>query len=189
MSGGKSVRLEVPSGGVYLETTFTITEEVLFATGAPKPTIEAKLVGANTFRVTAKDSTGQPVTTFPKKVSIAITIPDLPDDVSDVGLYYLDAANRLWILIPDAVFGDDIVTFSVDHLTEFAIFHVLGLPPTLPVSFLICDTNKDGKVDILDFNTLMVHWGETVSGNIADCDSDGIVDILDFNLLMVHWTV
>lgn len=51
------------------------------------------------------------------------------------------------------------------------------------------DTNKDGKVDILDFNTLMVHWGETGSGNIADFNNDGKVDIFDFNLLMVNWTI
>ncbi len=51
------------------------------------------------------------------------------------------------------------------------------------------DANKDGKIDILDFNILMVHWGETGTDNIADFNSDGIVDILDFNLLMVNWTI
>ncbi|MFH1990531.1 MAG: dockerin type I domain-containing protein [Patescibacteria group bacterium] len=51
------------------------------------------------------------------------------------------------------------------------------------------DANKDGKIDILDFNMLMIHWGETGTGNIADFNGDGIVDILDFNLLMVNWTI
>ncbi len=50
------------------------------------------------------------------------------------------------------------------------------------------DTNNDGKVDILDFNTLMVNWGGG-AGNRADFNSDNRVDILDFNLLMVNWSL
>ncbi len=49
------------------------------------------------------------------------------------------------------------------------------------------DANKDGKVDVLDFNILMVNWGSTVAGNIADFDNNNKVDIFDFNLLMIHW--
>ena len=51
------------------------------------------------------------------------------------------------------------------------------------------DANNDGKIDVLDFNTLMVHWGSTSVGNVADFNSDGKVDILDFNLLMVNWSL
>ena len=50
------------------------------------------------------------------------------------------------------------------------------------------DANNDDRIDILDFNTLMVNWGSTVVDNIADFDNDGKVDIFDFNLLMIHWT-
>ena len=49
------------------------------------------------------------------------------------------------------------------------------------------DANKDGKIDILDLNILMVHWGET--GGIGDFNGDGKVDILDFQSLMVNWTI
>ncbi|XOB40840.1 MAG: hypothetical protein ACKKMW_02120 [Candidatus Nealsonbacteria bacterium] len=49
------------------------------------------------------------------------------------------------------------------------------------------DTNNDDKIDVLDFNTLMVNWGSTSTNNIADFNSDGKVDIFDFNLLMIHW--
>ncbi len=51
------------------------------------------------------------------------------------------------------------------------------------------DMDKNGKVDIFDFNLLMVHWGETGSGNVADINGDNRVDILDFNSLMIYWTV
>lgn len=50
------------------------------------------------------------------------------------------------------------------------------------------DSNRDGRIDILDFNTLMVNWGRSGAGNIADFDLNGVVDIFDFNLMMVHWT-
>lgn len=49
------------------------------------------------------------------------------------------------------------------------------------------DANKDNKIDVLDFNTLMVNWEITGAGNPADFNGDGTVDILDFNLLMVYW--
>ncbi|MFT5436630.1 MAG: hypothetical protein ACI840_001278 [Ulvibacter sp.] len=49
------------------------------------------------------------------------------------------------------------------------------------------DTNNDGKVDIIDFNTLMVNWGLSTEDNIADFDGSGLVDMLDFNTLMVNW--
>lgn len=49
------------------------------------------------------------------------------------------------------------------------------------------DANNDDKIDILDFNILMINWGSTSANNIADFNSDGKVDIFDFNLLMIHW--
>ncbi|MCX6781628.1 MAG: hypothetical protein NTW66_00680 [Candidatus Magasanikbacteria bacterium] len=49
------------------------------------------------------------------------------------------------------------------------------------------DIVRDGKIDILDFNALMVNWGKNIIGNSADTNQDGLVDILDFNLLMVNW--
>jgi len=52
------------------------------------------------------------------------------------------------------------------------------------------DTNNDGKIDILDFNLLMVRWGIPASTGATqgDFNSDGKVDIFDFNSLMVVWT-
>ncbi len=50
------------------------------------------------------------------------------------------------------------------------------------------DTNQDGKIDIFDFNSLMINWGKKEGNNIADFDNNGQVDIFDFNLLMINWT-
>jgi len=59
---------------------------------------------------------------------------------------------------------------------------------TLSVAAQKADTNNDSKIDILDFNALMVNWGSTSFGNAADFNNDGKVDIFDFNYLMIYWT-
>ncbi len=50
------------------------------------------------------------------------------------------------------------------------------------------DINNDGKVDLTDFNLLIVSWGSTGSGLPADLNNDGVVDLLDFVLLLANWT-
>ena len=59
-------------------------------------------------------------------------------------------------------------------------------PTVAPV--LSGDLNHDGKVDILDFNQLLVQWGMRGSNLAADLNHDGKVDILDFNQLLVTWS-
>lgn len=59
---------------------------------------------------------------------------------------------------------------------------------TLSAEQKVYDTNNDNKIDVLDFNALIVHWGETGSAVVADFDGNGVVDVFDFNSLMVHWT-
>ena len=60
---------------------------------------------------------------------------------------------------------------------------------TLSATAQKVDANKDNKIDVLDFNTLMVNWGNTSVGNVADFNGDGKVDVFDFNLLMINWTL
>lgn len=61
--------------------------------------------------------------------------------------------------------------------------------PTLSVAAQKVDANKDNKIDVLDFNTLMVNWGKTTASNVADFNGDSKVDVFDFNLLMINWTL
>lgn len=58
------------------------------------------------------------------------------------------------------------------------------------------DIQKDGIINILDFNSMMMNWGSTQNlasvvnvFNSADINSDGIVDVLDFNTLMIYWDI
>jgi hypothetical protein len=47
-------------------------------------------------------------------------------------------------------------------------------------------TSVNQTYGINTFNLLMVYWG--TNNTAADLNGDGIVDVLDFNTLMVHWS-
>ncbi|MBU4204605.1 hypothetical protein KKE19_00385 [Patescibacteria group bacterium] len=64
-----------------------------------------------------------------------------------------------------------------------------GITPITPATAKKGDVNNDGKVDIIDFNLLMVNWGNNPTNLAADLNGDGKVDIFDFNILMVNWTI
>ncbi len=51
------------------------------------------------------------------------------------------------------------------------------------------DFNSDGKIDVIDFNILIVNWGSTGAPDktTGDANGDGNVDIFDFNLLIINW--
>ena len=50
------------------------------------------------------------------------------------------------------------------------------------------DATGDGKVDVLDFNSLLIQWGKSGTNLTADLDKNGSVDIFDFNLLLINWS-
>jgi len=62
-------------------------------------------------------------------------------------------------------------------------------PPPLSPEAKKVDANDDERIDILDFNILMINWGSTATGNIADFNKDNKVDVFDFNLLIISWTL
>src|SRR3990167_3477630 len=53
-------------------------------------------------------------------------------------------------------------------------------------SFLPGDLDKDGDVDIFDYNLLITNFGAT-GDNPADIDGDGDVDIFDYNILISNF--
>ena len=46
------------------------------------------------------------------------------------------------------------------------------------------DLNRDGKVDIFDYNLLVQNFGNTTCGNVADIDGNCKVDIFHYNVLV-----
>jgi len=93
-------------------------------------------------------------------------------------------------------------SFSATKASYYATYHTVSSPSGggntggggggggggTPATPKAGDANNDSKVDIMDFNVLMINWGSTSANNPADFNKDGKVDILDFNLLMINWS-
>ena len=52
------------------------------------------------------------------------------------------------------------------------------------------DSNKDGRVNITDFNILLFWWNKTTTQalDIADIDEDKRVDLKDLSIMLFYWT-
>jgi hypothetical protein len=85
---------------------------------------EGDALGGRHFELTATDSNGNPVRKFNNNLNITFSGLPLPSNISGFGVYYYDEALLSWILVPGAIFDQAAgsVNFSVDHLTNFAIF-------------------------------------------------------------------
>ncbi|MCK5123184.1 MAG: DUF5011 domain-containing protein [Candidatus Pacebacteria bacterium] len=116
------VKLEVPKGSIKSTTTFTASEGSLEEENIPKDKIGAFLFNGLVFNVEAVDSSNKAVREFSEDLTITLTVPDLPDDTTDLELYYYDDEKEEWIIITDIEFGDGTISFKVNHLTQFAVF-------------------------------------------------------------------
>lgn len=170
----------------------------------------AVIAGNNLLNAFEIDITGDNL-----NISVTITYDDTGIDESTVKPYKFDGT---WVPINgySQNTSANTITFSISSAqTPYAVFGessapsapaeettspssggggggAVSTPPVTPIPLSEAakkmDTNQDGKIDILDFNSLMVNWGREETGNIADFDGNGKVDIFDFNLLMIYWT-
>ncbi len=143
-------------------------------------------------------------------ISVTMSYNDNDIDENTIAPYYFDGTN--WVEITSFTIDKsaNTVTFEIEPGgTPYAVFGTpstpapstggggggggtTSIPPATPISLSEAakkmDTNLDDRIDVLDFNSLMVNWGREEGGNIADFDDNGRVDIFDFNLLMIYWT-
>lgn len=72
----------------------------------------------------------------------------------------------------------------------------VALPPVgKKFNFSIClntktgDIDKNGKIDIYDYNIFLINFGKTESASVSLCDlnSDAKIDIFDFNILVANF--
>jgi len=56
--------------------------------------------------------------------------------------------------------------------------------PTVSITVIAGDLNKDGVVDAQDLNLFFSLWGD----ESTDLNGDGVVNALDFNILMMNWS-
>lgn len=60
-------------------------------------------------------------------------------------------------------------------------------PTPTPIPGISEDLDKDGDVDIFDYNVLIENFGATSCGNVADIDGNCKVDIFDYNTLVENF--
>lgn len=134
-TSGTKVELTVPTGAVSGSTTFTASAGSLTSDLTPANTTGAFMVGSTVFNITAV-SNGSSVRNFSGNLSITLTVPDLPAETTNLGVYYFNDTTKTWTLVPGASFDavNGKVTFQVNHLTKFAIMKVTGTPATLAVT-------------------------------------------------------
>ena len=77
----------------------------------------------------------------------------MPKNRTRVGVYYLDAVQRVWRLIPEALITNDGVVITTDHLTDFVIFDGTGLPPL--ISAVAAALGFDGLPETLPAGSAM----------------------------------
>ncbi len=114
--------LYVPDNNLSGTTTFFIDEIASDSTNSFYILKDTKLVNGSFYDIYALDKKGNFIHFFQKP--IRITLPISKDQIGqkNLRLYWLNEVNWKWVLIPDAIFSGDKVTFEVDHLTKFAIF-------------------------------------------------------------------
>ena len=122
LNNKNKVKVEIPKGSIKSTTTFTASEGSLEENDIPKDKVGAFLFNGLAFNINAVDSNKKAVREFSEDLTITLTIPDLPDDTTSLELYYYDDESKKWIIITGVVFGDNTITFKVNHLTQFAVF-------------------------------------------------------------------
>ena len=112
-ANGLQARLVVSPNSFVGNVTFRIAE-------GP----EGNALGGSHFALTATDSNGNPVRNFNNNLNITFSGLPLSNNVSGLGVYYYDEALLSWVLVPGAIFDQagGSVNFSVNHLTNFAVF-------------------------------------------------------------------
>jgi hypothetical protein len=129
-------------------------------------------------------------------ISVTMHYDDANIDENTIKPYRFNGTNWVAIIPFTRDTSANTLTFSIAAAaTPYAIFgspaatppssggggggggggYVPPVSNTLSAGAQKVDFNKDNKIDILDFNALMVNWGEA--------------SLFDFNLLMINWTI
>ncbi|MBI2450819.1 MAG: hypothetical protein HYV52_00555 [Parcubacteria group bacterium] len=135
LTDGKTIRVEVPSNVIATDELTIIASERPASVDVSVSTVV--VLGEVLFNVVARDSAGNLIHTFLKPIQITLTIPNSLQGRSDLGVYYFDEGQGLWVKISDAVFSGNSAIFSVNHLTLFGIFSASDLPSFLQPFFSI----------------------------------------------------
>ncbi|MBU2416588.1 hypothetical protein KKA89_01170 [Patescibacteria group bacterium] len=123
-----TVKLSAPKEAVKDQTTFNISISAINANQKLDNTTGAFIIGDKVFNINAKDIKNNVVNNFNKDLTITITLPEMPADVSSLGVYWFNNSDSQWVLVPGATFDsvNNTAIFSVNHLTAFAVINGNG---------------------------------------------------------------
>lgn len=130
-----SIKLNVLEDSVATKTDFSISS---FAVGSLKPITNLE-TASNIFEITGINSNGLINNALGKDASVVITYPNLTSDLAGVGLYYYDSINKKWILISDAVFSNNTISFTTKNLGKFAVLK--STDKTIVKEFVVISSN------------------------------------------------
>jgi hypothetical protein len=124
LSDGSKVEIAILSGTVSAQTTISVVGAAIGNNLAPAQSAGITMVSSQVFDIKAVDTSNKAVSSFSKPLTITLTIPNLPSNTSNLGVYYFNETSTAWVLVPGAVFDtvNKKVSFSVNHLTDFAVF-------------------------------------------------------------------
>lgn len=116
------VVVEVPAAAVNKKMSLSITVSPAPATQINPPIPDGFLLNGAFYDIVVHDANGNEVHSFSPPIRITLPLPANLRNIRRLGVYWYDLSRKTWNKIPDAQFFDDHVTFSVGHLTRFAIF-------------------------------------------------------------------
>jgi hypothetical protein len=127
MTNNMLVEMEVPPLAVPSCTIFDISEMEVNDSNQLCDT-NSYIVGNRVFDFTAKNLNQKKINTFAQNINIYVSVPNLPSDLSNLGIYFLNSNNQ-WVFGQSAVFDNNNKTvFQVNSLGTFAIINANGLP-------------------------------------------------------------
>lgn len=169
------VKIEIPSMVTNDQATFFVVEEPLENANNYLLLDDIALINNAFYNVYAKDKNGNLIHFFAKPITISLPIPENLLYTENLAVYWLNEENWQWVLIPDAVFSGNKVTFQVNHLTKFAIFsskkEILNLK-NKPISSINLPLDKKQKYqerqkDLLKKDNFFFYMGKKIKANLG----------------------
>ena len=133
VANNTSASLVIPAGTISAPATLEIKAKESGSVPLPQPTEvvvsePTRPVGDVVFDISLKDNaTNANITSFSSSnLQLTINIPTISssEDITTLGLYYLNETTNQWIRVDNASFNllSKQVTASLNHLTKFAVF-------------------------------------------------------------------
>jgi len=160
VGGGDSVQVVVPANSFTGSATFRVVGSLVNTTLPAGSSI----ISGGIYVITATDSNNNPISNFSNNLNITFSGLELPADVSNVGVYYLNETTNEWVLVSGAIINPTAgtVTFSVNHFTKFAVLNIPGTPNIVKNSVTkitaIDGTAIEGKLKIKVSGKSAIYW-------------------------------